>query len=110
MKFLEPNKWTADDVKAWLLWTLRQYALPMISIEYFNMDGSMFVTLTEEDFQQRAPQVGLKNLNDMKFLNIFHFSVRLHSLRTVRDLESCQCGKKHKPPHTVDHFLTTLNR
>ncbi|CAB3375659.1 Hypothetical predicted protein [Cloeon dipterum] len=53
----EPSKWTMEDVKAWLLWTLRQYALPMISMEYFNMDGSIFVTLTEEDFQQRAPQV-----------------------------------------------------
>ncbi|CAB3375657.1 Hypothetical predicted protein [Cloeon dipterum] len=54
----EPSKWTMEDVKAWLLWTLRQYALPMISMEYFNMDGSIFVTLTEEDFQQRAPQCG----------------------------------------------------
>ncbi|XP_059487564.1 DNA-binding protein D-ETS-4 [Neocloeon triangulifer] len=54
----EPSKWTVEDVKAWLLWTLRQYALPMISMEYFNMDGSTFVNLTEEDFQQLAPPCG----------------------------------------------------
>lgn len=61
----EPSKWTADDVKAWLLWTLRQYALPMISFDYFNMDGSMFVMLSEEDFQARAPQVRYQN-NEIK--------------------------------------------
>jgi hypothetical protein len=50
-------QWTVDDVKAWLLWTLRQYSLPMIHMEYFNMDGVAFSVLSEEEFQKRAPEV-----------------------------------------------------
>jgi hypothetical protein len=50
-------QWTVDDVKAWLLWTLRQYNLPMIHVEYFNMDGVAFSVLSEEEFQKRAPEV-----------------------------------------------------
>jgi hypothetical protein len=50
-------QWTVDDVKAWLLWTLRQYSLPMIQMEYFNMDGVAFSVLSEEEFQKRAPEV-----------------------------------------------------
>lgn len=50
-------QWTVDDVKAWLLWTLRQYNLPMIRIEYFNMDGVALSALSEEEFQKRAPEV-----------------------------------------------------
>jgi hypothetical protein len=48
-----------DDVKAWLLWTLRQYNLPMIHMEYFNMDGVALSALSEEEFQKRAPEVSL---------------------------------------------------
>ncbi|PNF18523.1 hypothetical protein B7P43_G09016 [Cryptotermes secundus] len=51
-------QWTVDDVKAWLLWTLRQYSLPMIQMEYFNMDGVAFSVLSEEEFQKRAPECG----------------------------------------------------
>jgi hypothetical protein len=50
-------QWTVDDVKAWLLWTLRQYSLPMIQMEYFNMDGVAFSVLSEEEFQKGAPEV-----------------------------------------------------
>lgn len=50
-------QWTVDDVKAWLLWTLRQYNMPMIRIEYFNMDGVALSALSEEEFQKRAPEV-----------------------------------------------------
>ena len=59
--FLVPDlaQWTVDDVKAWLLWTLRQYNLPMIHMEYFNMDGVALSALSEEEFQKRAPEVSL---------------------------------------------------
>nr|CAD7268493.1 unnamed protein product [Timema shepardi] len=53
-----PAQWTVDDVKAWLLWTLRQYNLPMISMEYFALDGVALSSLCEEEFQRRAPQCG----------------------------------------------------
>ncbi|KAK7868041.1 hypothetical protein R5R35_007492 [Gryllus longicercus] len=54
----DPTRWAASDVRAWLLWTLRQYALPMIPIEYFDMDGPALAALSEHDFHQRAPQCG----------------------------------------------------
>jgi Sterile alpha motif (SAM)/Pointed domain. len=57
--FIVPDlaQWTVDDVKAWLLWTLRQYNLSMIHMEYFNMDGVALSALSEEEFQKRAPEV-----------------------------------------------------
>lgn len=55
--FPDPIRWTEEDVKAWLLWTVRQFSLPMINTDCFNMDGAAFCQLTEEEFQQRAPQV-----------------------------------------------------
>ncbi|XP_066996170.2 DNA-binding protein D-ETS-4 [Anabrus simplex] len=54
----DPTRWAAGDVRSWLLWTLRQYALPMVPMEYFDMDGAALTALTEQDFQQRAPQCG----------------------------------------------------
>ncbi|XP_063240287.1 uncharacterized protein LOC134541072 [Bacillus rossius redtenbacheri] len=53
----DPGQWTVDDVKAWLLWTLRQYNLPMIPMDYFAVDGVTLSALSEEEFQQRSPQV-----------------------------------------------------
>lgn len=32
--------------------------MTMAVVEHFNMDGSVLAQLSEEEFQQRAPQVG----------------------------------------------------
>lgn len=53
----DPSQWSSDDVRAWLLWTLRQFDLDPVPMEYFSMDGTSLSSLTEEQFQQRAPQV-----------------------------------------------------
>ncbi|KAJ4450474.1 hypothetical protein ANN_01899 [Periplaneta americana] len=58
------TQWTVDDVKAWLLWTLRQYNLPMIRMEYFNMDGVALSALSEEEFQKRAPEYAIRKVQD----------------------------------------------
>lgn len=49
--------WSTGDVKAWVMFTLQHFNLPMVPTEYFAMDGAALVALTEEDFNQRAPQV-----------------------------------------------------
>ncbi|XP_077286772.1 DNA-binding protein Ets98B isoform X2 [Arctopsyche grandis] len=54
----DPLQWSGEDVKAWLLWTLRQYSLPIVPVEYFSMDGARLAALSEQDFIQRAPQAG----------------------------------------------------
>lgn len=53
----DPTQWSKPDVKSWLLWTVRQLSLPMISLDYFDVDGQELLQLTEEEFQQRNPQV-----------------------------------------------------
>lgn len=53
----DPNQWSEDDVMTWIVWNLRQYNLPVATAEYFSMPGATLVQLTEEEFQQRAPQV-----------------------------------------------------
>ncbi len=56
--FPDPSQWSADDVRAWLLWTSRQCALGPIPLERFHMEGAVLVALTEEEFRTRAPQGG----------------------------------------------------
>ncbi|GBP07299.1 DNA-binding protein D-ETS-4 [Eumeta japonica] len=54
----DPMQWSASDVKAWVLFTLQHFQLPPVPGEYFAMDGPALVALTEEEFNQRAPQSG----------------------------------------------------
>lgn len=49
--------WSTGDVKAWVMFTLQHYNLPMVPIENFTMDGAALVALTEDEFNHRAPQV-----------------------------------------------------
>ncbi|XP_076369930.1 DNA-binding protein D-ETS-4-like [Tachypleus tridentatus] len=51
----DPTDWSAADVRAWFVWTLKQYNLPNILVDYFAMDGVALCSLTEDDFQRRAP-------------------------------------------------------
>lgn len=68
--------WSTADVKSWVMFTLQHYNLPMVPAEYFNMDGAALVALTEEEFNQRAPQV---NHDPFKII-VYYFTV-LTSLR-----------------------------
>ncbi|XP_013773948.1 DNA-binding protein D-ETS-4-like [Limulus polyphemus] len=54
----DPMKWSAENVRAWFLWTLKQYNLPADLIGYFKMNGSLLCALTEGDFRRRAQQGG----------------------------------------------------
>ena len=55
--FPDPMLWSTGDVKAWVMFTLQHYNLPMVPMENFTMDGAALVALTEEEFNQRASQV-----------------------------------------------------
>lgn len=50
----DPVNWSSEDVRKWLLWTLRQYSLPMIQLEYFDLDGATLCSLSDHDFRQRT--------------------------------------------------------
>lgn len=50
-------QWSTNDVKSWVMFTLQHYNLPLVPTEYFGMDGAGLVALTEDEFNQRAPQV-----------------------------------------------------
>ncbi|XP_072941464.1 DNA-binding protein D-ETS-4 isoform X2 [Epargyreus clarus] len=54
----DPMLWSTADVKAWVMFTLQHFNLPMVPADYFAMDGAALVALTEEEFNQRAPQAG----------------------------------------------------
>lgn len=61
----DPKKWSVEDVRSWLLWNSRQHNLP-ISIDLFNISGATLTSMNEQDFQQRAPQVGWKKKKKKK--------------------------------------------
>ncbi|XP_011562451.3 DNA-binding protein D-ETS-4 isoform X1 [Plutella xylostella] len=54
----DPMQWSSHDVKAWVMFTLQHYQLPLVPADYFCMDGPALVALTEDEFNQRAPQAG----------------------------------------------------
>ncbi|XP_050342023.1 DNA-binding protein D-ETS-4 isoform X1 [Nymphalis io] len=54
----DPMQWNTSDVKSWVVFTLQHFNLPMVPAEYFAMDGAALIALTEDEFNQRAPQAG----------------------------------------------------
>ncbi|CAK1578034.1 unnamed protein product [Parnassius mnemosyne] len=54
----DPSQWSTSDVKAWVMFTLQHFNLPMVPTEYFAMDGAALVALSEEELNQIAPQAG----------------------------------------------------
>lgn len=54
----DPMLWSTGDVKSWVMFTLQHYNLPMVPTENFAIDGAALVALSEDEFNQRAPQAG----------------------------------------------------
>ncbi|XP_022258258.1 DNA-binding protein D-ETS-4-like isoform X2 [Limulus polyphemus] len=54
----DPVNWSADDVRAWFVWTLKQYGLPSILLDFFSMNGLLLCSIPEDEFRRRAPQGG----------------------------------------------------
>ncbi|XP_026326708.1 DNA-binding protein D-ETS-4-like isoform X4 [Hyposmocoma kahamanoa] len=54
----DPMLWNPANVNSWVMYTLQHFNLPLVPAEYFNMDGAALIALTEEEFNQRAPQAG----------------------------------------------------
>ena len=48
-----------EQVGAWLAWNSAQHGIPSSALQLFNIAGPQLVALTENEFQQRAPQVNL---------------------------------------------------
>lgn len=68
---IEPRRWSAADVAAWVQWARRQLQLPSVPLESFNIDGATLASLTEDDFCQRAPQVSILNIFILYFIKFF---------------------------------------
>lgn len=55
----DPFNWSASNVRSWVMWQIEQYNLPMINLDYFNMNGIQLCSLSEDEFRVRAsPAVG----------------------------------------------------
>lgn len=59
---IDPMLWSPAHVNSWVMFTLQHFNLPLVPAEYFNMDGAALVALTEEEFNQRAPQVRFQRI------------------------------------------------
>lgn len=55
----DPFNWSASNVRSWILWQMSQYNLPIVNLDYLNMNGIQLCSLSEDDFRQRtSPAVG----------------------------------------------------
>lgn len=53
----DPSQWDSASVLSWIRWTSRQFNLPEPVSEQWDMIGTNLITLAEDDFTRRSPQV-----------------------------------------------------
>uniref|UniRef100_A0A8B9HWV2 ETS transcription factor ERG n=1 Tax=Astyanax mexicanus TaxID=7994 RepID=A0A8B9HWV2_ASTMX len=52
----DPTLWSADHVRQWLEWAVREYGLLEVDVSLFhNIDGKELCKMTKEDFQRLTP-------------------------------------------------------
>lgn len=54
----DPRLWTRDDVAAFLRWAEREFDLPQIDMDQFQMNGKALCLLTKSDLAERCPGAG----------------------------------------------------
>ncbi|KAI4903166.1 hypothetical protein NFI96_003924, partial [Prochilodus magdalenae] len=52
----DPTLWSADHVRQWLEWAVREYGLLEVDVSLFHsIDGKELCKMTKEDFQRLTP-------------------------------------------------------
>jgi hypothetical protein len=54
----EPRSWSVAHVQKWISYIVHQYKLPMINLDYFQMNGLGLTMINEEDFRTLSPEAG----------------------------------------------------
>lgn len=54
----DPTKWSVDNVRFWIMKTLKDYNLPLVSSDCFQMNGMQLCELDLDQFCQKAPVSG----------------------------------------------------
>ncbi|XP_011309759.1 ets DNA-binding protein pokkuri [Fopius arisanus] len=54
----DPRVWSRDDVTTFLRWAEREFELPSIDMDMFQMNGKALCLLTKSDFGERCPGAG----------------------------------------------------
>ena len=52
---LDPMKWTSKHVAQWLEWSMQEFGLDAIDMSKFQLPGSQLLSLSKEEFLERAP-------------------------------------------------------
>lgn len=53
--FIDPMKWTSKHVAQWLEWSMQEFGLDAIDMSKFQLTGSQLLSLSKEEFLERAP-------------------------------------------------------
>ncbi|XP_075921612.1 SAM pointed domain-containing Ets transcription factor-like [Petromyzon marinus] len=54
----DPESWSCRHVDKWLAWSVHQYGLGPLCLDFLRMDGASLCLLSEEDFRLRASRAG----------------------------------------------------
>ncbi|XP_061420715.1 SAM pointed domain-containing Ets transcription factor-like isoform X2 [Lethenteron reissneri] len=54
----DPESWSCRHVDKWLAWSVHQYGLGPLCLDFLRMDGASLCRLSEEDFRLRASRAG----------------------------------------------------
>ena len=53
--FTEPTEWSVAHVKHWLIWAVKQFSIPGVDINGFNLNGKQLVALSHDAFSNYVP-------------------------------------------------------
>lgn len=75
----DPNEWTKDHVRHWLLWAINQFQLDVVKINEWNINGRELCAMTMHEFRQKVPKdpgnkfwTHLELLRKCKFIAVNH--------------------------------------
>lgn len=51
----DPNKWSSAHISQWLEWAVQEFGLENIDASTFQLSGAQLLSLTKEEFLERAP-------------------------------------------------------
>lgn len=53
--FIDPMKWSNKHVTQWLEWAMQEFGLDVIDVSKFQLTGAQLMSLSKEEFLERAP-------------------------------------------------------
>ncbi|KAK1800176.1 hypothetical protein P4O66_000229 [Electrophorus voltai] len=94
----DPTLWSADHVRQWLEWAVREYGLLEVDVSLFqSIDGKELCKMTKEDFQRLTPSYNA----DILLSHLHYLRENLAYEASRRSAWPLQSASSNKDPYQV---------